>query len=48
LNWLAQQEKSVTEFFFEYGLFAAKLATFVIAILVVIVEERPYRDHPGQ
>jgi serine protease SohB len=37
LNWLAQQEKSVTEFFFEYGLFAAKLATFVIAILVVIV-----------
>ncbi|NCF36113.1 MAG: protease SohB [Gammaproteobacteria bacterium] len=27
----------MTEFFFEYGLFAAKLATFVIAILVVIV-----------
>jgi serine protease SohB len=27
----------VTEFFFEYGLFAAKLATFVIAILVVVV-----------
>jgi serine protease SohB len=27
----------VTEFFFEYGLFAAKLATFVVAILVVII-----------
>ena len=27
----------MTEFFFEYGLFAAKLATFVIAILVVVV-----------
>ena len=27
----------MTEFFFDYGLFAAKLATFVIAILVVIV-----------
>jgi len=27
----------VTEFFFEYGLFAAKLATFVLAILVVVI-----------
>ncbi|MDH3217922.1 MAG: protease SohB [Gammaproteobacteria bacterium] len=27
----------MTEFFFEYGLFAAKLATFVIAILVIVV-----------
>ncbi len=27
----------MTQFFFEYGLFAAKVATFVIAILVVIV-----------
>jgi serine protease SohB len=27
----------VTEFFFEYGLFAAKLATFVVAILVVVI-----------
>jgi len=27
----------VTEFLFEYGLFAAKLATFVIAILVVVI-----------
>jgi len=27
----------VTEFFFEYGLFAAKLATFVIALLVIVV-----------
>jgi len=27
----------VTEFFFEYGLFAAKLATFVIAILAVVI-----------
>ena len=27
----------MTEFFFEYGLFAAKLATFVIALLVVVV-----------
>jgi len=34
---LAAKEKSVTEFLFEYGLFAAKLATFVIAILVVVI-----------
>jgi serine protease SohB len=27
----------VTEFFFDYGLFAAKLATFVVAILVVVI-----------
>ena len=27
----------MTEFFFEYGLFAAKLATFVIAILIVVI-----------
>ncbi len=27
----------MTEFFFEYGLFAAKLATFVVAILVVVL-----------
>ena len=27
----------MTEFFFEYGLFAAKLATFVIAILVIVI-----------
>jgi serine protease SohB len=27
----------VTEFFFEYGLFAAKLATFVLAILFVVI-----------
>ena len=27
----------MTEFLFEYGLFAAKLATFVIAILVVVI-----------
>ena len=27
----------MTEFFFEYGLFAAKLATFVVAILVVVI-----------
>ncbi|TNF87136.1 MAG: protease SohB, partial [Gammaproteobacteria bacterium] len=27
----------MTEFFFDYGLFAAKLATFVIAILVIVV-----------
>ena len=27
----------MTEFFFEYGLFAAKVATFVIAILVVVI-----------
>ena len=27
----------MTEFFFEYGLFAAKLATFVFAILVVVI-----------
>jgi len=27
----------VAEFFFEYGLFAAKLATFVVAILVVVI-----------
>ena len=27
----------MTEFFFEYGLFAAKLATFVVAILAVVV-----------
>jgi serine protease SohB len=33
----AQQETSMTEFFFEYGLFAAKLATFVVAILVIII-----------
>jgi serine protease SohB len=33
----ALQEIIVTEFFFEYGLFAAKLATFVIAILVVVI-----------
>jgi serine protease SohB len=33
----AIQEIIVTEFFFEYGLFAAKLATFVIAALAVIV-----------
>ena len=26
----------MTEFFFEYGLFAAKLGTFVIAILLVV------------
>ena len=26
----------MTEFFFEYGLFAAKLATFVFAILIVV------------
>lgn len=26
----------MTEFFFEYGLFAAKLATFVVAILIVV------------
>ena len=27
----------MTEFFFEYGLFAAKLATFVIAILAIVI-----------
>ena len=27
----------MTEFFFEYGLFAAKLATFVVAVLVVVI-----------
>ena len=27
----------MTEFFFEYGLFAAKLATFVIALLFIVV-----------
>ncbi len=27
----------MTEFFFEYGLFAAKLATFVVAILIVVL-----------
>ena len=27
----------MTEFFFEYGLFAAKLATFVVAILLVVL-----------
>jgi serine protease SohB len=36
-NSFAQQEESVTEFFFEYGLFAAKLTTFVIAILAVVI-----------
>ncbi len=27
----------MTEFFFEYGLFAAKLATFVVAILIIVL-----------
>ena len=27
----------MTEFFFEYGLFAAKLATFVVAVLIVVI-----------
>jgi serine protease SohB len=37
LSQLVHQEKRVTEFLFDYGLFAAKLATVVIAIMSVIV-----------